>query len=78
MAMRLRGHLSRSFCFKKGDVFVASNEERIKRLLQKANTLPFCAGVYIMKNAAGKVIYVGKSRKLKSRVHSISKTAIKI
>ena len=44
------------------------NEERLKRLLEKANTLPFCPGVYIMKNASGKVIYVGKSRKLKSRV----------
>ena len=44
------------------------NEERLKRLLDKANTLPFCPGVYIMKNASGKVVYVGKSRKLKSRV----------
>ena len=42
--------------------------ERLMRLLEKANTLPLCPGVYIMKNAAGKVIYVGKSRKLKNRV----------
>ena len=47
---------------------MSANDERLKRLLEKANTLPFCPGVYIMKNAAGKVIYVGKSRKLKSRV----------
>ena len=40
----------------------------IKALLEKANTLPLRPGVYIMKNAAGSVIYVGKSRKLKSRV----------
>ena len=37
-------------------------------LLEKANSLPLCPGVYIMKNRAGQVIYVGKSRKLKNRV----------
>ncbi|MBQ2998904.1 MAG: excinuclease ABC subunit UvrC [Clostridia bacterium] len=44
------------------------NSDRVARLLEKANTLPLCPGVYIMKNSAGKVIYVGKSRKLKNRV----------
>lgn len=44
------------------------NTDRLTRLLEKANSLPLCPGVYIMKNAAGKVIYVGKSRKLKNRV----------
>ena len=47
---------------------MAQNEEKLKSLLEKANTLPLCPGVYIMKNASGKVIYVGKSRKLKNRV----------
>ncbi len=42
--------------------------ERFSTLLEKANTLPLCPGVYIMKNRAGQVIYVGKSRKLKNRV----------
>lgn len=42
--------------------------ERLARLLEKANTLPLRPGVYIMKNASGEVIYVGKSRKLKNRV----------
>lgn len=39
-------------------------------LLQKANTLPTTPGVYIMKNADGNVIYVGKSKALKNRVSS--------
>ncbi|MBR4873529.1 MAG: excinuclease ABC subunit UvrC [Clostridia bacterium] len=47
---------------------MAQNQDRVKALLEKANGLPLCPGVYIMKNAAGKVIYVGKSRKLKNRV----------
>ena len=43
-------------------------EAQKQQLLEKANSLPLCAGVYIMRDAAGKVIYVGKSRKLKNRV----------
>ena len=42
--------------------------DRLQRLLEKANTLPLCPGVYIMRDRWGKVIYVGKSRKLKNRV----------
>ncbi len=38
------------------------------RLLQKANELPLSPGVYIMRDSARRVIYVGKSRKLKNRV----------
>ncbi len=40
----------------------------LKRLREKANSLPAVPGVYIMKDADGKVIYVGKSKKLKNRV----------
>lgn len=47
---------------------MAISEEKRQKLLEKANTLPLCPGVYIMRDRGGKVIYVGKSRKLKSRV----------
>ena len=43
------------------------SQDTMKKLLEKANTLPMRPGVYIMKVAGG-VIYVGKSRKLKNRV----------
>ncbi len=42
----------------------------IERLRDKANSLPAAPGVYIMKNADGNIIYVGKSKKLKNRVTS--------
>jgi len=42
----------------------------IERLRDKANSLPMQPGVYIMKDADGKIIYVGKSKKLKNRVTS--------
>ncbi|MBQ9152135.1 MAG: excinuclease ABC subunit UvrC [Clostridia bacterium] len=45
-----------------------TREEEKKQLLEKANSLPLCPGVYIMKDREGRVIYVGKSRKLKNRV----------
>ena len=44
------------------------SEECRRRLLEKANTLPISPGVYLMRDRFGKVIYVGKSRKLKNRV----------
>ncbi len=39
-----------------------------KQLKEKANGLPLLPGVYIMKNAAGDIIYIGKAIKLKNRV----------
>ena len=44
--------------------------DKITRLREKANKLPLLPGVYIMKNAAGEVIYVGKAKALKNRVVS--------
>ena len=37
-------------------------------LKEKANALPLSPGVYLMMDRAGKVIYVGKAKKLKNRV----------
>ena len=42
----------------------------LEKLREKANKLPLLPGVYIMKYARGEVIYVGKAKKLKSRVTS--------
>ncbi len=44
------------------------NPSHAARLREKAAALPLSPGVYIMKDAGGKVIYVGKSRALKNRV----------
>ncbi len=43
---------------------------RLSELREKANRLPLCPGVYIMRDGSGRIIYVGKSRKLKNRVSS--------
>ena len=40
----------------------------LERLRDKANSLPQSPGVYLMKNALGEILYVGKSKKLKNRV----------
>ena len=37
-------------------------------LREKANDLPLLPGVYLMMDKTGKVIYVGKAKKLKNRV----------
>lgn len=39
-----------------------------EKLLEKANKLPLSPGVYLMRDKHERVIYVGKSRKLKNRV----------
>ena len=39
-----------------------------EELKDKANSLPFAPGVYIMRDKNDKVIYVGKAKKLKNRV----------
>ncbi len=37
-------------------------------LKEKAHSLPYAPGVYIMRNESGQVIYVGKAKKLRNRV----------
>ncbi len=44
------------------------NPQYAAHLREKASSLPLSPGVYIMKDAGSKVIYVGKSRALKNRV----------
>lgn len=44
--------------------------ERLPYLRDKANHLPLEPGVYLMKNAEGTIIYVGKAKALKNRVTS--------
>ena len=43
---------------------------RLARLLEKARGLSRVAGVYLMKDAAGRVVYIGKAASLPDRVSS--------
>ncbi|MDY7107906.1 MAG: excinuclease ABC subunit UvrC [Planctomycetota bacterium] len=45
-------------------------QERLGVLARKARTLPATPGVYLMKDDAGRVLYVGKAGSLRSRVGS--------
>ena len=45
-----------------------------EELREKANDLPLLPGVYLMMDKTGKVIYVGKAKKLKNRVVSTFRT----
>ena len=40
----------------------------LEELRKKAGELPLAPGVYLMMDRSGKVIYVGKAKKLKNRV----------
>ena len=43
-------------------------EDRRAQLRAKSMRLPLLPGVYIMKNTAGEIIYIGKAKALKNRV----------
>lgn len=45
-----------------------SENPKLAVLRAKAMKLPLTPGVYIMKNKSGKIIYIGKAKKLKNRV----------
>ncbi len=50
------------------------SEERIQALHQKSRALTAEPGVYLMRNKAGEIIYVGKAKNLKNRVSSYFRT----
>jgi len=45
-------------------------DNRNKALKEKINSLPDACGVYLFKDASGKIIYVGKAKSLRKRVRS--------
>ena len=53
-------------------------DDRIQKLSEKAKALPKTPGVYLMKDAAGRVIYVGKSASLRDRVGSYFLSSTKL
>ncbi|CAN5327690.1 excinuclease ABC subunit UvrC [soil metagenome] len=53
-------------------------DDRLKRLSEKARALPKSPGVYLMKDAKGRVIYVGKSSSLRERVCSYFQPSTKL
>lgn len=44
------------------------SKTKLRELQNKALELPLLPGIYIMKNASGDIIYIGKAKKLKNRV----------
>src|SRR5215213_3440985 len=53
-------------------------DDRLERLSEKAKALPKAPGVYLMKDAKGRVIYVGKSASLRDRVGSYFQPSTKL
>lgn len=49
---------------------LSSHAERVARLRDLIGRFPKCPGVYLMKDAKGRVMYVGKANDLRSRVSS--------
>ena len=64
---KIRSKLRTDFVFLQGKEPRSMTKEE---LLEKAKLLPLTPGVYLMRNKAGTVIYVGKSKALRNRVSS--------
>jgi excinuclease ABC subunit C len=52
--------------------------DRLQQLADKAKALPKAPGVYLMKDSAGHVIYIGKSASLRDRVSSYFQASTKL
>src|SRR5437016_13124141 len=53
-------------------------DDRLEKLAEKAKGLPKAPGVYLMKDAQGRVIYIGKSASLRDRVCSYFQSGTKL
>src|SRR3712207_818283 len=53
-------------------------DDRLQNLVDKAKALPKAPGVYLMKDAKGHVIYIGKSASLRDRVGSYFQPSTKL
>ncbi len=53
-------------------------DDRLQKLADKAKALPKSPGVYLMKDEAGRVVYVGKSSSLRDRVGSYFQPSTKL
>ena len=47
-----------------------STKERLEGLKEKVKDFPLEPGIYIMKNAQEKIIYIGKAKEIRKRVRS--------
>lgn len=47
-------------------------------VVEKINNLPFCCGVYLMKDAEDEILYIGKARSLRKRVKSYLRPPVEI
>jgi excinuclease ABC subunit C len=49
---------------------MGETEDKLKQIREKLREFPTGQGLYFMKDAGGKVLYIGKAKNLRSRVAS--------